>query len=176
MRNRLFAAAAALLLVGRAGAHAGTLSFLFSFSNVDGSVPGTVTGEITGLADAGTSSATHVFIDSFPSALGLSLTTPFDTIGDSALNSFTVSNGQITGGEYFSVGVGVYELGINPISNNFLESVSSNGEVHNSDGLAGLSFTAVPEPSTWAMMILGFAALCAARYRRRLFGPAASAT
>ena len=135
----------------------------------------TITGEITGLADAGTSSATHVFIDSFPSALDLSLTTPFDTIDDSALNSFTVSNGQITGGEYFAVGVGVYELGINRISNNFLESVSSNGEVHNSDGLAGLTFTAVPEPSTWAMMILGFAALCAACYRRRLFGPAASA-
>jgi hypothetical protein len=161
MRDRLLAAAVALTLASAPSAHAGTLSFFFSFSNVTGSVPGTVTGEITGLADNSVTSATNVFIDSYPSALGLSLTTPFDTIGDSAINNFTVSNGQITSASYFAVGVGSYELGINRIGGNFLENPAG-PEVFNGNGFAGVTFTAVPavpEPSTWAMLLIGFAGL-----------------
>jgi hypothetical protein len=166
MGDRLLAAAVALTLAGAPSAHAGTLSFFFSFSNVTGSVPGTVTGEITGLADNSLTSATNVFIDSFPSALGLSLTTPFDTIGDSAINNFTVSNGQITAASYFAVGVGSYTFGINRINGNFLAGPGGlsgpGGEVFNGNGFAGVTFTAVPtvpEPATWAMMLLGFAGL-----------------
>jgi hypothetical protein len=158
MRDRLLAAAVALTLAGVPSAHAGTLSFFFSFSNVTGSVPGTVTGEVTGLADNSTSSATNVFIDSYPSALGLSLITPFDTIADQAINSFTVNNGQITAAQYFAVGVGSYALGINRIGGNFLENASG-PEVFNGNGLQGVIFTAVPEPSTWALLLLGFAGL-----------------
>jgi hypothetical protein len=158
MRDRLLAAGVALTLAGAPSAYAGTLSFYFSFSNITGSVPGTVTGEVTGLTDNSTSSATNVYIDSYPSALGLSLTTPFDTSADQALNSFTVSNGQITGAEYFAVGVGSYALGINHIGGNYLENASG-PEVFNGDGLEGVTFTAIPEPSTWAMLLLGFAGL-----------------
>lgn len=164
MRDRLLAAGVALTLAGAPSTQAGTLSFYFSFSNVTGSVPGTVTGEITGLADNGSSSATNVYIDSYPSALGLTLTTPFDTIADSALNSFTVSSGHITGATYFAVGVGSYVLGINHIGGNYLENPSG-PEVFNGDGFGGVTFTTVPEPSTWAMLLLGFAGLGYAGYR-----------
>jgi hypothetical protein len=120
-----------------------------------------VKGEITGLSDNRTSSAAHVYIDFYPSSLGLSLTTPFDTIADQVLNSFTVSNGQITGALYFAVGQGSYALGINHIGGNYLENPSG-PEVFNGNGFAGVTFTAVPavpETATWAMMLIGFAGL-----------------
>ena len=61
----------------------------------------------------------------------------------------TVGNGSASGGDvntlYFTAGL-----------------------VDEGDGLFGsLSPTAVPEPSTWAMMLLGFAGLAYAAYRRR---------
>ncbi len=166
MRDRLLAACIALTLACAPSAHAGALSFTFSFSNVTGTVPGTVTGEITGLTDNGTSSATSVTIDSYPAALGLSLSVPFETIADSALNSFTVANGDITSGYYFAVGVGSYAFGINHIGGNYLENASG-PELFNGDGLGGVSFTAVPENSTWAMLLLGFAGLGIVRLRPR---------
>jgi hypothetical protein len=75
---------AAMLLVGTATA-ASALTFDFSFSD-DGSlgpfdIPGTVTGEITGLANNATSAATHVYIDTAPSALGLT-PPPFGPISE----------------------------------------------------------------------------------------------
>ena len=167
MRIRLFAAAAALLLNGAASAHADTLSFYFSFSNTTGSAPGIVTGEITGLANSGSSSATHVYVDSYPSGLGLTLSTPFDTIADSALNSFTVNNDKITGALYFAVGVGSYELGINHFSGNYLYGVNSNKETFNGDGLGGVTFTAVPETSTRTMILLFVGFGLAGCYARR---------
>lgn len=171
MRTCLFPAVATLIFGFLPGAHAGTLSFDFSFSNATGSVPGTVTGEITGLASSGSSSAANVIIDSYPSALGLSLTTPYSIpLLDIAENDFTVSNGQITGALLFAVGVGSYELGLNHFSSNYLYSVSSGGEVINGAGLDGVTFTAVPEPSTWAMTILGFAVLGLAGYRKAVTG------
>ena len=40
--------------------------------------------------------------------------------------------------------------------------------------LDGVSLTAVPEPSTWAMMFVGFAGLGYAAFRRRRPAPAAA--
>ena len=110
-------AAIAVLLVSAPG-HA--LNFNFSFTNQTGNVAGTVTGEIDGLLDNATSSPTHVTVTSFPSALGLGVSAPFDTIGsvDSVLNHFTVTSGVITAAQYLAVGQ-------NPISLNYILDLNS---------------------------------------------------
>jgi hypothetical protein len=97
-------AALAAMLVSAPG-HA--LDFTFSFTNQTGNVPGTVTGEIDGLMNNATSTPTHVTVTSFPSALGLGVSAPFDTIGDvqPGLNHFTVNAaGMITAAQYLAVG------------------------------------------------------------------------
>jgi PEP-CTERM motif len=173
MRNLLLPASIALILLGPASANANLLDFYFSFSD-DGSyppfdVPGTVTGEISGLTDNSTSMAEHVFIDSFPANLALGFATPLDTIGDSLLfgfNSFTVSHGQIVDALYLAQNnIYPYSLFLNVFDGNSLTgSILTTG---NLSGLDGITFTAVPEPSTWAMMLLGFAGLGFAGYRQR---------
>ncbi len=168
MRNLLLAAAMAMALGGAAAAQAGTLSFDFSFSNdgtfSTGSVDGTVTGEITGLTDNGTSSATHVYILSYPAGLGPTPGTPFDalSLADVESNTFTVSNGAITGGDFFAQQSGYPGFGLLSDSiYNFLRTGMDPLITYNSQGLSGVTFTAVttpvPEPSTWALTLIGFA-------------------
>jgi hypothetical protein len=159
----------AMLLVGTATA-ASALNFDFSFSD-DGSlgpfdIPGTVTGEITGLTDNATSAATHVYIDTGPS--GLLLAPPFDTIGNTIFaNSFTVSGGQITDANYFATDAVTYAFGLNTGGQNSLNSFEINLITGNSGGFGGVTYTAAPEPSTWAMMLIGFAGLGYAGHRAR---------
>lgn len=179
MRNLLLAAGMAMALVGTTAAHAGTLSFDFSLSNdgtfVDGSVDGTVTGEVTGLTDNATSSATHVYIFSYPAGLGSVPAVPFDalSLADVESNTFTVSNGSITGGDFFAQqsgypGVALLSDGIY----NFLRTGMDPLITYNGQGLSGVTFTAVttpvPEPSTWALTLIGFAGfgLVPSRLRR----------
>jgi hypothetical protein len=70
------------------------LTFNFSF---DG---GAVTGEVDGLTANGSGEqATHVFIDTYPSSVGLNETAPFEVTGPTlnGFNSFDVNGaGQIT--------------------------------------------------------------------------------
>ena len=110
-------AAIAAMLVSAPG-HA--LNFDFSFTNQTGNVAGTVTGEIDGLLDNATSKPTHVTVTSFPSALGLGVSAPFDTIGDvdSTLNHFTVTAGVITAAQYLAVGQ-------SPITLNYILDLNS---------------------------------------------------
>jgi hypothetical protein len=57
----------------------------------------------------------------------------------------------------------------------FIETASSNStslvfgleQVSGYSGLDDINVTAVPEPSTWAMMLLGFAVVGFAAYRRK---------
>ena len=162
MRNLLFAAGAALVL-GTTSAQAGLLDFDFWFSNLTGTVAGTVTGEIEGLTDNQTTSAAHVFIDSYPAGLGLGLAAPFDTIGTAIANSFTVSGGHIVDATYFSPNAPFFVLGLN-FGGDALEL--GTGSTINGSGLAAITFTSVPELSTWAMALLGFAGLGFASHRR----------
>jgi hypothetical protein len=169
---------AALLLAGTATA-ASALDFNFSFSSdcgADGcsspaNTPGTVTGEITGLKDNATSAATHVWIDSAPFALGL--TTPFEVFAGADTNSFTVLGGQITDALYVSGGPITPSLDLNAATWNTLASPEGPPFliVGNTDGLAGVTFTPelapVPETSTWAMLLVGFAGLAFAGYRAK---------
>jgi hypothetical protein len=82
-------------------------SFTFSFTNDSGDVNGTVTGEIIGLADNATSSASAIYITSYPASLGLSLTTPYSLtpLPSSTLNKFRVFNGEVVESGF------LYEIG-----------------------------------------------------------------
>jgi len=141
-------AATAVMLVSAPG-HA--LNFNFSFTNQTGNVPGTVTGEIDGLLDNATSVPTHVTVTSFPSALGLGVSAPFDTIGavDSVLNHFTVTAGVITASQYLAVGqmpVSLnYILDLNSISSPPAFALEQNLGGHNLIA-STITYSPVPGP------------------------------
>ncbi len=107
VRSVLTAIGMAFALVGTTGAHAGALSFDFSFSNNGKfsfpSIDGEVTGEIVGLTNNATSAASQVYVFTYPSGLGSSPATPFDaTTLPVSSNSFTVVDGVITSGSFFA--------------------------------------------------------------------------
>jgi hypothetical protein len=93
MKAQIAVAALAVGIAALWSSPSNALTFDFSF---DG---GAVTGEIDGLFANGTNeAATHVYVDSYPAFLLLSLSTPFDMVPDVKLsNSFSVNAaGEIT--------------------------------------------------------------------------------
>src|SRR3984885_120284 len=88
----------------------------------------------------------------------------FNPLTDALVGSFDVNVGSNTPGGLWSIVFGGSMSDGNPNTLFFTDGI--NGE---KDGLFG-SITAVPEPSTWAMMLAGFGglALLAARRRRAL--------
>ena len=179
MHSRLLRAvvAAALICTGTASRAA---DFLFSFGsdlsdpNVSNAVPGTVTGRILGLPEDGTAAAMQVLIDSY-SPDG-SLTYPVDAtawfFNPDALNLFTVEEGVIVAALFRNdngfisptldrlyINVPIYDSG----GTNYASLGSNNAtSIWNNQGMGGITFTriaAVPEPATWAFMLLGFGAV-----------------
>jgi hypothetical protein len=189
-RAFLEAALAACLICVGSTARAADFIFMFgsdlSDPDVDPSlaVSGNVTGRIIGLADDGASSAQSVFIDSYsPDGTVVPVDvmlwfSPFDID-----NLFVVENGEIVsalfhrstfGAPSFDqlwINIEIFDLGTNFAS---LGSNSSTA-VWNNQGMDGITFTRieapVPEPATWAMMLLGFGAVGFAFRRRREGSP-----
>lgn len=186
-RSMLKAAVAASLICGGSAAQAADFIFTFGSNLGDPDVnpasaqSGTVTGRILGLADNGTSSAQSVFIDTYSpdgSLVPLDVLlwfSPFDFE-----NSFTVQNGQIVDALFLrsdEFGSSFDRLYINiPIyglqGTNYASLGSNNAtSIWNNDGLQGITFTRidtlVPEPATWAMMLVGFGAAGFAFRRNR---------
>lgn len=187
-RAILKAALAASLICG--GTSVQAADFIFTFGSdlndpnvsLSSAVPGTVTGRILGLADDGTSSAQSVLIDTYSpdgTVVPVDAMLWFWPYQDSA-NSFTVENGEIVSAIFqrsseFSpsfdrlyINVPIYGIdGTN------YASIGSNGStsIWNNLGLQGITFTridtAVPEPATWALMLLGFGAVGFALRRGR---------
>ena len=85
----------------------------------------------------------------------------FDPITGAWIGTIPIDTGANTPGGLWALIFGNGGNGGNPNTLYFTDGV--NGE---SNGLFG-SITAVPEPSTWAMMILGFAGVGFMAYRRR---------
>ena len=180
-----------ILLLGAAALLSSTsamaVDFSFTFSTditdpaVRNAVPGSVSGRILGLADNATGAAAQVFIDSF-TAGGFS-SFPTDAAAWSSVfnNSFTVTGGAITGATFHSSrnNNGFDQLFINiPIgyangNTNYVSTGVDNAiSIWNNNGFSGVTFatldtSAVPEPATWAMMLVGFGGMGAALRSRR---------
>lgn len=186
MRTRFAAAAMSLALLSSLAAPASAADFTFTFAsdlsdpdNVN-DVAGSVTGRILGLADNGTSSAVSVIIDSYNAAGFGSFPTDAALWENQFVNSFTVVNGQITAASFRAdrTQAGSYDqlwinipLGYARGNTNYASTgVNNTQSIWNNTGLSGVSFTAVdslgvPEPATWALMILGFGAVGGAMRR-----------
>ena len=178
------AAALTLIMIATTPAKA-SLTFKFSFSNVTGNVAGTVSGRIFGLNNNATGSASSILIDSFPAGL---LGGPFlngnDPVlwGNVPLNSFTVTAGGITFANFAAQHASGIEsdvfclrtpptcatgfVGGNLLSLNFDGDVATPSAVANNDGLAGATFSALPEPPTALLLVVALAGIGAARRRR----------
>lgn len=182
----LKAAAAACLVFGSTAAQATDFIFTFGSDLADpniqgtGAVSGTVTGRIIGLTDDATSSAQSIFIDSYSPNGGPAVPVDARLWFSQFENSFTVQNGVITAAVFHAdndFGPFLDRLYINvPIfgagGTNYASVGSNNSDsVWNNQGLLGITFTriesAVPEPATWAMMLIGFGAIGLAVRRRR---------
>jgi PEP-CTERM motif-containing protein len=167
--------------------NANALAFFFSFTNDVGNVSGTVTGEVFGLTNNSTSSATLVELLSWPSGLVPSANQSFyvppinvTSWATQDINTFTVLDGQVTSGSFHAdnsnsvsdldrlyLNAGTCTSGP---SCSFL-SLGSNDGQYVWHGVDGTTFTtaisAVPEPSTWAMLLIGFAGVGFMAYRRK---------
>jgi hypothetical protein len=175
MKFRLFAALIASFLIS-GGSKASIFSFSFTgddvarFAVVGGPVPGTVTGLIFGLSDNGdTQMPTSIQITSSPIPAFVGLTTNLYGFFN---NSFNVSGGQIISANMEAFfGLGTFSdlelfTGLNRllISNS---PDSGGGYISNDGQVTFTNLSAVPEPSTWEMLILGFAGVGFVAYRRR---------
>ena len=196
MRRAILKAALTVALIGGSTA-AQAADFIFTFGsdlsdpnvNPTSAVSGTVTGRILGLADDGQSSAQSVFIDSYSpdgTVVPIDALLWFWPYPDSA-NLFTVEHGRIVSAIFqrsseFSpsfdrlyINVPIFDAG----GTNYASLGSNNTlAIWNNQGLQGVTFTridtAVPEPATWALMLLGFGAIgfAARRRRERALSPA----
>jgi hypothetical protein len=149
------------------------LVFAFSFTNATGTVDGTVTGQIFGLPVNGTNvAATDVILYGYPSGLGLP-PAPLDvfTGANVTLNSFDVAGGQIVTGYFESTFAGGSSLNLWPLH---WDAVLQGPTGNTVTSLGAATYTLIPEPSTWAMMLLGFAGLGYAGYRASRKGAALS--
>jgi PEP-CTERM motif len=171
--------AAFLCLLFVSSAHAQLEDFDFSFvgAPTHSNVNGTVTGEIIGLQNNAASAPTDIIITSAPAGLDLpSLRYDLNANGwtlSGAGDTITVANGVITGADYQASlnGGSFFDLNFS-ITNNGVTVAELNGleyqgtkYVANVDGLSGVTYTLVPEPSTWAMLLGGLTAMACWRSR-----------
>jgi hypothetical protein len=170
----------AALAAGLVSSPAAAVDFNFQFEGTSGSFssPGTVTGTIFGLADDGTSAATSIFVKTPTESVVLS-----GSNASISSNAFTVSNGDIVGFKYeayadilnnvlfhLALNIGATRtttlaraLDIDTFDENLY--VASSGRAVT---FTRIEAPAVPEPATWAMMLVGFGFIAGAtRYRRK---------
>lgn len=156
---------------------AGTVNFIFSFTNSTGNVPGTVTGEILGLLNNSTGPAAHIIIDSYPGAFS---PTPFSPPVDATafpnqfLNSFTVTGGVITSARFdadtafLPTPPNQYILNFTTASGQFFNTTNVPSCCSTFMNVTGpISFQAVPEPGS-AVLIFGGMSWLLRKFRKKI--------
>ena len=140
---------------------------------------GTLTGTLYGLADNGFSMPTSVLITSDVS--GFTMAGNLFALSATLGSGFELTNGTVVGANVFvnfnDDNNGHFQFRFNftdpssPVYNYLIRN-DGNGPfvgIGNQGGFTGVTYTtvsAVPEPSTWAMLILGFACIGFVTYRR----------
>jgi hypothetical protein len=193
-------AAAAVISAGAFSAptHAETVTYSLTFTDPDGNGPqtggtGTITFNfptplLTGPSvdmfpgsTAGSTTYAATDFQSFTATIdGLTFTT-VGPLGSNGLQGFTFSDGNLT--IIGAAGAGILDqtgkevLAINGVPNSNGDvgvNGTSGGNVFFSDTytVGAPQVAAVPEPSTWAMMLLGFCGVGFMTYRRKQNGPA----
>jgi hypothetical protein len=172
MRKLLYAVAGAAALSTASLANAaitigatGTTSGTISVGNVDSPVPNRLTFDTIG-ASAGTVTSFFDFSESFPSTGVFALTTTDGTLTLAQLltNGGSTLVAQVTGtGNALTLNTGLLTAG-----QTYRFTYTGNLAVAgNISGNATFTAAAVPEPATWAMMLVGFGGIGFAMRRRR---------
>jgi len=171
MRKAVLSLVAATALAGASAANAaitigttGTTSGTMSVTNVDSPTPNRLTFDTIG-ASAGTVTSFFDFSESFDSTAVFALIT---TDGTLTLEQLQPGGGgaaitQVTGsGNNLTLNTGLLTAGT-------MYRLSYTGNLTTAGNISGnATFTAaVPEPATWAMMLLGFGGIGFAMRRRR---------
>jgi len=162
-RSTKLGALAVLILASTSGVTQADQIFNYTFTNSAGSVPGTVTGSIDLPDGNGTFAATHVFIDSYPAALGSIGTPPLDAATWTQLtNSWTVASGAITTESFEAVN----QTPSPPFDGATLLFIPTIGDLEDSSTGANVEGSVVftpqvstPEPASLTLLASGFFAI-----------------
>jgi hypothetical protein len=170
MRKAVLSLVAATALAGASAANAaitigttGSTSGTMSVTNVDSPTPNRLTFDTIG-ASAGTVTSFFDFSESFNSTAVFAIVT---TDGTLTLEALQPGGGgtnitSVTGtGNNLTLNTGLLTAGT-------LYRLTYTGNLTTAGNISGnATFTAVPEPATWAMMLLGFGGIGFAMRRRR---------
>ena len=184
MRNIRLLLAASIIAASAASAQASTVLYDLTFNNSLGSVIGTAqlalnlssptfSGNINSSNDGGFVSLTGTPLGDSFSLTQTSGYGGFDTVF--ITSGITLVNGNITNIVTPYGGQGLYASGpsssgfffFNPTDSEPGLSFTATLSGETTAGTVSSAIAAVPEPSTWAMMILGFFAVGFMAYRRR---------
>jgi hypothetical protein len=169
-RYNLIAMATALVLAlmgNQASASTYDVTFTGSFFDVFVELQVDGSNNVTSISPGGTVSG--AFVGSPAAVTALEPPGNPSWIYDNQFNAAgnpVVSNGGIlflAGGFDYNL----YSVGSGPSSLYYLSTFNPDGTLYNPGDLGTLKVAAVPEPSTWAMMILGFAGIGFLTYRRK---------
>lgn len=154
-----------------------------------GILKGTLDLDFVAVGGSGSGSAASLTLTEVPTGLTLPEGPSATTWTNQFENDFTVTNGDVTSFLFFAItapgGSNGTELCLNstgsgfsgsgrqcPSALNFLGKGGSTEFGFNFDGFSGVTFTpvtngAIPEPTTWLLLILGFGAIGASMRRRK---------
>ena len=161
------AAALAVAITTLWSAPSNALTYTFSFDS------GTVTGEIDGLVANGTNeAATHVYLESYPTSVGLSLSVPFDMVPSvDQSNSFDVNAAGVITDVFFQADDGgtTYDFCLSDghcYPHSFLYNWQS-GQIAGGSDLSFTLVTATPLPAALPLFATGLGALLLGWRRKR---------
>jgi hypothetical protein len=155
------------------------------FTDINALLPANFNSQATGVNDAG--SVVGFFLPTATTSIGFldkgGVITLIDPLGSTFTQALGINNnGEIVGFEIDAMGVQHGYVDINGVPHGFdppgsvnttINGVNNLGQIvgfftDNNDNTIGfLATSAVPEPSTWAMMLIGFAGLGFLAHRRR---------